>query len=99
MIGPDPDTIYTYVWNPDKKHYRSALGIVSRSALPAERWTRVGAALISQLDDIERGSNGVTVEQLRWMLAAWLARCMWIWSRARNRAIREYKITVKILKK
>ena len=29
------------------------------------------------------GSNGVAVEQLRWTLAAWLARCMRIWSRAR----------------
>ena len=57
MICPDPDTIYIYFWNPHKKHYKSALGIVSRSALPAKRWTRVGAALISQLADIERGRD------------------------------------------
>ena len=57
MIGPDPDTRYIYFWNPHKKHYRSALGIVSRSADPAKRWTRVGAALISQLADIERGRD------------------------------------------
>ena len=57
MIGPDPDTRCIYFWNPHKKHYKSALGIVSRSALPAKRWTRVGAALISQLADIERGRD------------------------------------------
>ena len=57
LIGPDPDTRYIYFWNPHKKHYKSALGIVSRSALPAKRWTRVGAALISQLADIERGRD------------------------------------------
>ena len=57
LIGPDLDPIYIYFWNPHKKHYKSALGIVSRSALPAKRWTRVGAALISQLADIERGRD------------------------------------------
>jgi hypothetical protein len=57
LIGPDPDTRYIYFWNPRKKHYKSALGIVSRSALPAKRWTRVGAAQISQLADIERGRD------------------------------------------
>ena len=57
MIGPDLDTRYIYFWNPHKKHYKSALGIISRSALPAKRWTRVGAALISQLADIERGRD------------------------------------------
>ena len=33
------------------------------------------------------GSNGVAVEQLRWMLAAWLDGCMRIWSRARARSV------------
>jgi hypothetical protein len=57
LIGPDPDTTYIYFWNPHKKHYKSALGIISRLALPAKRWTRVGDALISQLADIERGRD------------------------------------------
>ena len=61
LIGPDPDTRCIYFWNPHKKHYKSALGIVSRSALPAKRWTRVGAALISQLADIERGRDEVLI--------------------------------------
>ena len=61
MIGPDPDTRYIYFWNPHKKHYKSALGIVSRSADPAKRWKRVGAALISQLADIERGRDEVLI--------------------------------------
>ena len=61
LIGPDPDTRYIYFWNPHKKHYKSALGIVSRSAVPAKRWTRVGAALISQLADIERGRDEVLI--------------------------------------
>ena len=59
MIGPDPDTRCIYFWNPHEKHYKSALGIVSRSAVPAKRWTRVGAALISQLADIERERDEV----------------------------------------
>ena len=33
------------------------------------------------------GSNGVAVELLRWMLAAWLAGCMRIWSRARAQSV------------
>ena len=49
--------MYIFLKSSQETLYKSALGIVSRSALPAKRWTRVVAALISQLADIERGRD------------------------------------------
>jgi hypothetical protein len=57
------NTRYIYFWNPHKKHYKSALEIVQRSAFPAKRWTRVGAALISQLANIERERDEVLMRE------------------------------------